>query len=32
MFFEDPDSVRFEVTSHRQEHRERHDHWDNPGV
>jgi glyoxylase I family protein len=27
-FFTDPDGIRLEVTNHRQERRERHDHWD----
>ena len=27
-FFTDPDGLRLEVTNHRQERRERHDHWD----
>jgi len=27
-FFTDPDGLRLEVTNHRQERRDRHDHWD----
>ncbi len=30
-FFEDPDGVRLEVTNYRQERRDRHDRWDEPG-
>lgn len=29
-FFTDPDGLRLEVTNHRQERRDRHDHWDDP--
>ena len=27
-FFSDPDGVRLEITNYRQEHRDRHDHWE----
>ena len=30
-FFTDPDGVRLEVTNYRQERRERHDQWNQPG-
>ncbi|AXQ28904.1 VOC family protein [Solimonas sp. K1W22B-7] len=31
VFFQDPDGIRLEITSYRQERRERHDHWDKLG-
>jgi extradiol dioxygenase family protein len=30
-FFTDPDGIRLEVTCYRQERRERHDNWQQPG-
>lgn len=30
-FFEDPDGIRLELTNYRQERRERHDRWSEPG-
>jgi glyoxylase I family protein len=31
IYLEDPDGVRLEVTNDRQERRERHDRWSDPG-
>jgi catechol 2,3-dioxygenase-like lactoylglutathione lyase family enzyme len=31
VFFSDPDGIRLEITNYRQERRQRHDHWENPG-
>lgn len=31
IFFQDPDGIRLEITNYRQERRERHDRWEEPG-